>query len=187
MTLAELKNCIERGPIIAAVEKQNWQEVLNSPVEIIFHMKTFLPTVKKCIDEAHAVGKKIFVHIDLAEGIGKDRSGIEYLNTCGVDGIISTRGQLIRFAKEMGLLTVQRFFVFDTHGFDNRGELLGTSRPDLIEIMPGVIGKVISRIAATGDIPVIAGGLVETKSEVMTALSSGAVAVSTGKIDLWYM
>lgn len=186
MTLAELNSCIERGPIIAAVEKQDWQEVLNSPVEIIFHMKTYISTVKQRIDDAHKAGKKIFIHIDLAEGIGKDRAGIEYLNACGVDGIISTRGQLIRFAKEMGLLTVQRFFVFDTHGFDNRGELLGSSRPDLIEIMPGVIGKVIERIA-TGDIPVIAGGLVETKAEVTTALSSGAVAVSTGKTDLWYM
>lgn len=186
MTLAELKDCIERGPIIAAVEKQNWQEVLSSHVEIIFHMKAYLPTVKQCIDDAHKAGKKIFIHIDLAEGIGKDRVGIEYLNACGVDGIISTRGQLIRFAKEIGLLTVQRFFVFDTHGFDNRGELLGNSRPDLIEIMPGVIGKVISRIA-TGDIPVIAGGLVETKQEVTTAISSGAVAISTGKADLWYM
>ena len=39
MTLAELESCIERGPIIAAVEKQDWQDVLASPVEIIFHMK----------------------------------------------------------------------------------------------------------------------------------------------------
>lgn len=186
MTLAELENCIGRAPIIATVEKQDWQEVLASPVEIIFHMKTYISTVKQCIDDAHKAGKKIFIHIDLAEGIGKDKAGIEFLNVCGVDGIISTRGQLIRFAKEMGLLTVQRFFVFDTHGFDNRNELIGSSRPDLIEIMPGVIGKVISHIA-TGEIPVIAGGLVETKAEVATALSSGAVAVSTGKIDLWYM
>ena len=186
MTFAQLEACIERNPIIAAVEKQDWQEVLASPVEIIFHMKAYIKSVKQCIDEAHNAGKKIFIHIDLAEGIGKDRAGIEFLKLCGVDGIISTRAQLIRYAKEMGLLTVQRFFVFDTHGFDNRGELLGNSCPDLIEILPGVIGKVIRRIA-TGDVPVIAGGLVETKQEVTAALSNGALAVSTGKTDLWYI
>lgn len=86
----------------------------------------------------------------------------------------------------MRLLTVQRFFIFDTHGFDNRGELLGSSHPDLIEIMSGVIGKAISLIA-TGKISIIEGGLVETKQEVTTALSSGAVAVFTGKTYLWYM
>ena len=36
-------------------------------------------------------------------------------------------------------------------------------------------------------IPVIAGGLIETKAEITTALSSGAVAVSTGKKELWYV
>ena len=34
---------------------------------------------------------------------------------------------------------------------------------------------------------VIAGGLIETKAEITTALSSGAVAVSTGKKELWYV
>ncbi|MBQ3075076.1 MAG: glycerol-3-phosphate responsive antiterminator, partial [Clostridia bacterium] len=35
-------------------------------------------------------------------------------------------------------------------------------------------------------VPLIAGGLIETKAEVMDALQSGAIAVSTGKEELWY-
>lgn len=55
-----------------------------------------------------------------------------------------------------------------------------------MEIMPGTVDKVLAAFAATG-IPVIAGGLIETKAEITTALSSGAVAVSTGKKELWYV
>lgn len=50
--------------------------------------------------------------------------------------------------------------------------------------MPGVIPKALSLFSEKG-IPVIAGGLIETKAEVTAALSSGAVAVSTGKSNLW--
>ena len=67
-----------------------------------------------------------------------------------------------------------------------RTEMLSVSSPDFIEIIPGVIGKVISRFASRG-IPVIAGGLIESKAEITEALSSGASAVSTGKKELWYM
>jgi len=38
-----------------------------------------------------------------------------------------------------------------------------------------------------GHIPVIAGGLIETKTEVFDALGCGATAVSTGRKNLWYL
>jgi glycerol uptake operon antiterminator len=52
--------------------------------------------------------------------------------------------------------------------------------------MPGVIGKAITKFSSCG-IPVIAGGLVQTKTEVTDALGCGATAVSTGKEELWYL
>ena len=36
-------------------------------------------------------------------------------------------------------------------------------------------------------VPVIAGGLIQTKQEVMEALRCGATAVSTGCKELWYL
>jgi glycerol uptake operon antiterminator len=71
-------------------------------------MNASLPEIPHIINEAHEAGKKIFIHIDLADGLGKDKTGVEYLASCGADGIISTRAQLIRFANDAGLLTVQR-------------------------------------------------------------------------------
>ena len=48
------------------------------------------------------------------------------------------------------------------------------------------IGKVIERFSG-GSVPVIAGGLIETKAEVTSALASGAAGVSTGMPELWYI
>ena len=64
--------------------------------------------------------------------------------------------------------------------------MIASAKPDFVEIMPGVIEKVIKKFASD-KIPVIAGGLLETKGEVTAALKSGALAVSTGKKELWYI
>ena len=108
------------------------------------------------------------------------------MTKCEVDGIISTRSHLIRAAKELGLITVQRFFALDSQGVDSIEEVLHASSPTLVEIMPGIAGKVIKRFSK-GKVPVIAGGLIESKPEVMEALSQGALAVSTRKKELWYI
>lgn len=184
MKAEELFDRLERCPVIAAVNEVRFATALNAPVEVIFHLKADLLTVKHRVEQAHAVNKALFVHLDLADGIGKDKTGIDFLARIGADGIISTRSSLIRTAKEQGLLTVQRFFTLDSQGLDSIAEQLAVST--VMEIMPGVIGKTVARFAA-GDIPVIAGGLIETKEEVTTALANGAVAVSTGKEALWYV
>lgn len=186
LALQELTDILERSPVIAAIHESDFEAALTSPCEVLFHLKAHLLTVSQRADAAHAAGKRLFVHIDLANGIGKDREGIEYLAKCGVDGIISTKGQLIRFAKECGLLTVQRFFILDSRGIDSIHEILESAAPDLIELMPGIIGKAIRRFSG-GSIPVIAGGLLETKPEVTDALRCGASAISTSKRELWYI
>ena len=177
-------DALERTPIIAAADSAGWQKAIISDVEVLFHLSANIMTIERDIKKAKANNKYIFVHIDLAEGIGKDRTGIKWLSQLGADGIISTRAQLIKSAKECGLTAIQRFFVLDSKGMNSISEMIDTARPDLIEIMPGVIPKALSLFSEKG-IPVIAGGLIETKAEVTAALGSGAVAVSTGKNNLW--
>ncbi len=182
----ELEECLACNPVIAAVQDDKWQEALQSPVQVLFYLSPDLLTVKERVQQAHDAGKYVMIHMDLAEGIGKDKTGIRYLAQCGVDGVISTRANLVRMAKEQGLLTVQRFFALDSKGMESMGEMLKNTDPHLIEIMPGVIGKAIRRFSG-GSLPVIAGGLIQTKAEVTEALSCGAAAVSTGKQELWYV
>ena len=186
MQVGELINCLEQNPVIAAIGDDKWEDALAAPVQVLFYLSANLLAVRQRIAQAHEAGKHVLVHLDLAEGLGRDRTGIKYLAQVGVDGIISTRAQFIQWAKEQGLMTVQRFFLLDSKGMESIAEMLGHTSPHFMELMPGVIGKSIRRFEK-GSIPVIAGGLIETKAEVMDALSCGAAAVSTGRKDLWYL
>ena len=181
----ELIRRLEDAPVIAAVRDRLFDKALASPVEVIFLLGGDIATIADRIKAAKTAGKYIFIHIDLCDGIGKDRSGVRFLASCGADGIISTKSSIIKFAKEAGLISIQRFFAYDSHGVGSISEVLANTKPDIMEIMPGIIGKVIQRFVTTG-IPLIAGGLVETRQEVNTALALGAFAVSTGREELWY-
>ena len=66
-------------------------------------------------------------------------------------------------------------------------EKLRGGRPDFIEVLPGVMPKVIKKICGLSRIPVIAGGLIADKEDVMGALDAGALAVSTTKQEVWMM
>ncbi len=186
MKRAELNDILECSPVIAAVSESKWDAAINSPAAVIFYLQANLLTLRQKIEQARAAKKPLFVHIDLAEGIAKDKTGLSFLASCGVDGIISTHSSIIRAAKELGLLTVQRFFALDSKGLENIDDIAKNLSPDLIEIMPGIIPKIIKRFSGR-QTPVIAGGLIETKSEVTSALSCGATAVSTGCEELWYI
>ncbi len=172
--------------IIAATRSDDeFRFALRSASTILFDLSPDLMTVSAKLRHAHEAGKQLYLHIDLAHGIGKDESGFRYLSRVGVDGIISTKSNLIKLAREGGLRTVQRFFIVDSRSVETTLESLRSSHPDMMEVMPGVSSKTIRRLRAYTDIPIIAGGLIETVDEVNEALNAGAAAVSTGQQSLW--
>ena len=172
--------------IIAAVRtKSDFYDALESGVNIIFELSPDILTIGQKIRLAHESGKRLFVHLDLAEGIGKDRLGIEYLKQLGIDGIISTRLNIIKAAKDAGLFAVQRFFILDSQSLNTTAETFKATKADMIEIMPGTVYKVIRKLSAQTATPIIAGGLIDTASEAEEAFLNGAAAVSAGKKSLW--
>ena len=172
------------NPIIAAVRTdEQYKTALNSDVSAIFMLKADMLTISKLIEDKKE--KKVFVHIDMAEGVGKDKKGIELLKRVGVDGIITTKNHLIAYAKELGLITVQRFFIIDSGSVATALESVTQTKPDFAELMPGVIPKAIKGFIEKTSIPIISGGLIEDRNDVISALSAGAEAVSTGKENLW--
>ena len=172
--------------IIAAVRTH--EELLRaagSNVRIVFHLAPNILTLEEDIKILHNAEKKLFLHLDLAEGIGRDRSGIEYIKRLGVDGIISTRTSIIKYARELGVFTVQRFFIVDSQSIHTTIETLKSSKAQMMEVMPGNMSKVIKKLKESIDVPIIAGGLIETAEETLEILESGASAISTGKSLLW--
>ena len=172
--------------VIAAVRtEEEFLAALESSVDIIFHLMPNIISLKKDADMAHQKGKKMFIHFDFAEGVGKDRYGILYTKAVGVDGIISTRVNIIRLAREADMFTVQRFFIVDSRSVDTSVESLKASKADMIEIMPGILCKIIKKLKQEVSVPIIAGGLIENDTELKSALEAGASAVSTACRILW--
>ncbi len=172
--------------VISAVRNdRDFESALKSDVKIIFHLVPNIMTLDYCVKAAHKCDKKLFIHLDLAEGIAKDKFGIKYVKSVGVDGIISTRANVIKFAKEEELFAVQRFFIVDTRSVEAIEDSIKASKADMIELMPGVVPKITKKLKQKIKIPIIVGGLIDSKEEVEQAMRSGAYAVSTGNEKLW--
>ncbi len=154
-------------------------------IDTVFLLYTNIMELDSKLAEIHQQNKELFVHVDFAEGIGKDRYGMAYLKEIGIDGVISTRASVIKAARENGLKTVQRIFIVDSQSIQTAIDSTKISKPDMIEIMPGVVPKVILQMKSKTDIPIIAGGLVSDIEEIDAALDAGAIAVSTSNTELW--
>ena len=71
--------------------------------------------------------------------------------------------------------------------YENIERQLKSARPDLIEILPALMPKVVSRICKHTSTPVIAGGLVSEKEDVLELLDAGVISVSSTNPKIWFV
>lgn len=187
----EFYDAVEANPVIAAVKNDAGLQaaVEMEEIQMIFVLYGDVCTIPEILERIKAAGKKAMVHIDLIAGLSAKEISVEFIaRQTRADGIITTKPALVRRAKELGIFAVLRFFVIDSLALKNIENLemqCGTSRPDFIEVLPGVMPKVLGRIAKVSRIPMIAGGLITEKEDVIAALSVGAIAVSSTNQDVW--
>lgn len=178
---------VELNPVIAAVQNEVDLEIaIKSQVTTIFLLCADIFNAKSLVDRIKNADKSALIHIDFLQGIGKDAKAIDYIiQVIKPDGVISTKSSHIKIAKEKGMFTIQRFFLIDNKSFEMTTKSVKSIQPNMIEIMPGVMPGIIKRITSKISIPVIAGGLISSKQDIMEALKAGAVGASTGKKELW--
>lgn len=180
---------IEKNPVIAAIRKEeDVKDALDSGVSTVFLLRADIFSIKLLVEMIKLHEKDVFIHIDFLEGLGRDHRAIDYIaEIICPDGIITTRSSHVKYARERGVFTIQRFFLLDSQSFDTTIKSVQSIKPDMVEVMPAVMPNVIKRVCAGTHLPVIAGGLVETKEEIMEILNAGALGVSTGKKELWLL
>ena len=61
----------------------------------------------------------------------------------------------------------------------------GQANPDAVELLPGIIPRVVEYVATQVEKPVITGGMIISKADVLEALKREAVTVSTSCKELW--
>jgi len=188
MQQCAIRDLFEQSPIIAAVKSDMLLEkAIKSDCMMVFVLYGTICTIGRIVDELKDNGKIVIVHTDLISGLGgKDPVGVDYIKEhTRSDGIISTKQNMVRRAKELNLIAGERTFMIDSMAFATISQHLNTCKPDFLEIMPGVLTKIIQEIHDMTDVPLIAGGLIRNKSDILGALHNGACAISTTKTELW--
>ena len=183
----EFIETIKDNPIIAAVHtKESLEKAVAIGVPTIFLLNTDIFSSKALVDFARKNDRNVFLHMDLIDGLATGAKALDYVQKrIKPSGVISTKSSLIKYAREHGIFCVQRFFMVDSASYGQAVKEARRTKPSMIELMPGIVPRIIERFTNEIKIPVIAGGMVTEPKQVIDALSSGAIGISTGAKNLW--
>lgn len=160
--------------------------VLNKQFTYIVMLNSHVGQLKSLVNFAKSNGKKILLHADLVQGLRNDEYAAQFLcQDIRPAGLISTRKSIVLTAKKHKLISVQRLFLLDSIALESSYKLLEVTKPDYIEVLPGVMPHIIKEVYEKTQIPIIAGGLIRENEEVQLALNAGSVAVTTSRENLW--
>jgi len=182
--LAALQLC----PIVASLQKPEMlSTVINSNVRIVMISSGDIFNIVEISQELRKHKKIVLVHVDMIGGMARDKVAIKYLKEkADIDGIVTPNGQLVATGHKEGLVTAQRIFAHDTPSVISGINALRQSKPDFIEIMPGVaVLKVYEQIRKHFQQPIIAAGLIKSTQDIKQILKAGAVGADTSTTSLW--
>lgn len=174
-------------PIIPVIsDLKDVEKLLRTEYEYFALLDIHISRLKPIIDLAVKHQKKILLYLDLVKGLTADEYATEYIcQQFKPFGIISTKPRVILKAKQNGMMTILRIFLLDTKSFVNSNKLIVQTKPDYIELLPGVVPKIIKKFSEETNREIIASGFIETKEEVKEAIAAGAINITTSSKDLW--
>lgn len=176
-----------QSQVIASVKNgEHLRAAERSRSNIVFLLTGDLMTTHHYLNELKEHNKTTFVHVDFIEGLSNTKSAIKFIaEVWQPKGIITTKSNLIKYAKEEGLMAIQRIFLIDKNAMKKGIEIAHSCKPDAIEVLPGIMPSIIDSLTKQTHLPIIAGGLVSTKNQIDEGLKAGALAISSGDPKLW--
>jgi glycerol uptake operon antiterminator len=181
-------DAVEANPVIAAVkDDKGLENCLNSSLQVVFILYGDICTIPGIVSRIKDAGKIAMVHMDLLGGLSAKDISVDYIHQyTRADGIISTRPNLVMRAKELHMYNILRLFVIDSMAL-SEVQKLNVTKPDFVEILPGIIPDIIKEIHRQTKVPILAGGLIRTRQNVLDALNAGAMAISATNEEIWKM
>lgn len=178
---------ISMNPIIASIRDLSKIDIaLNSPCENIFLLSGNIFNLKEISHRVNNHKKGLYIYVDDIDGFSKDTWGLEYIvKNIELDGIISSKSNIINLSKSMGVFTIHRINILNTYSLNNCFKAIRDNRPHAIEILPGIMPTVIEEIVKTTKIPLISSGLIKDKETILNCLNAGAIAVSSSDSKTW--
>lgn len=185
----EFREALEDSPIIAAIkDDEGLKKCLTSDSRIIFILYGDIVNISDIVDTIKDSGRLAMVHLDLITGLSSKEVAVDFLKKyTRADGIITTKPPLIKRAKELGLYTILRLFLIDSMAYENIDRQVKSAHPDLIEVLPALMPKIVAKVCKISPTPVIAGGLVSDKEDIMALLQAGVTSVSSTNDAVWFL
>lgn len=183
-----LRLLLEQSPVIPAVRSPEFiRPAAEAQGKIVYFLcgdPENLPDMATRIADA---GKTAIVNLDLVQGLSRDATAVAYLAHHGVMGIISTHPEPLRAARNMGLYSIERTFLLDSAAVQAALRSIDRVQQDAVEVLPAVVAPhLIKQLQSTRpDLPVIAGGLINTFREIEDLVAQGVISVSVSNTDLW--
>ncbi|ABS21143.1 glycerol-3-phosphate responsive antiterminator [Bacillus cytotoxicus] len=173
--------------ILPAVRQiKDLEKLVHSSYEYIVILDIHIGQLKSVVKLAKQYEKKVFLHVDLIHGLQSDGHATEFLcQEYKPYGLLSTKASVIMKAKQKGVVAIQRIFLIDSSAMEKSCHLLGKTKPDYIEVLPGALTDMIAEVRDRTGIPILAGGFIRTVADVERALEAGATAITTSKKELW--
>lgn len=185
--LLGLRSRLARKPVIAGLKGlADAEDACQCGVEVCFYLVGNVFELRQIAAGCRQQQQMIFAHVDLIQGVARDKYGIQFLaEELGVDGILTTKSHLVAAARNQGILAIQRLFMLDSEALRTGLRMVESSKPQAVEILPALILPNLERRIPKGLPPMIGGGLVETQEELEAILKTPAIAVSTSQKTLW--
>lgn len=180
---------MEDQPIIASLKDlDSLNELKKSDVHVAYILFGDICNIKDIVDQVKKAGKYAIVHMDFIQGFSGKDICVDYIaQFTNADGIISTKPLYIKRANELGLLTIERFFMIDLMTYQNIITQAKQTQPDIVECLPAGLVKVLKFVIDELEQPIIAAGFVSDKEDVINALKAGCIAVATTYTPIWFM
>lgn len=168
-----------RGIIPAVNDFAQLRQFLESEYSLCVLMHSHLADLDEIFARLKSADKRGMIHIDLIRGLSADEYGAEYL--CGrlaPAGVISTRPPVITACRRLGVTAVQRCFLIDSSALEKSLAAVEKCRPDYVELLPALCTPLFPALRARLNIPLIAGGLIQSKGMAEKILKTGVDAVT---------
>jgi glycerol uptake operon antiterminator len=183
-----LRLLLEESPIIPSVR---WPEYVTQAArargKIVYLLCGDPETVPEMSAVINDAGKTPIVNVDLIQGLSRDGAAVAYLAHYGVRGIISTHPEPLRAARTFEMYTIERTFLLDSAALETALRSIDRVQQDAVEVLPAMVAPhLIRQLWKTRpDIPVIAGGLINTFREIEDLRAQGVISVSVSNAALW--
>lgn len=174
--------------IIPSIRRLNDLEAaLNSRCQIVLLTEADIANLKSLVEMVHAKNKKAWVNLELLGGFGRDQVGMKLLkNYYQVDGVMSTDSTKLGMARRCNLVTVQRFLIADSRGYDTSLRILESTKVDAAEILPAATAvNIFDALRRVTDIPLLAGGFIQDRVMIHKLQEIGYNGITISKKTFW--